>query len=536
MIPLLVDYASPSAFESQRDRATLGLGLNLRRPLRFVAQVKREARLSFRFALSALGELIWSDDRWLSEDEFMGTLDPVVTVHSDRVFFEALSRDQSAYGALIFDREIFTPEGEVITGTTNVDFTAWLKGALQEMRTSRETWFRAEPAGIEVTTARAGGRFEQKVDLPESWVRGFLETSAAMAFPGTRLAVRPVDLLAALRFLHFSKAKLSPRALRYEFLPGQDAALILEPWEKKIPLLGAHHGAAEPRTIRTWGRRRLRLIEPLLPYADRVDIYLKGRAMPSFYAVRLPGATFVLGLTGYTDQSFTGEGGFSLLSSTEDPVPEAEIGRALEIVRQAETISAKDLAERLGVGLKEASRLAEELCRRGRALMDLESQRVRHRELFETPVDLGVLYPPSPRRIAARIHLSNKAVKLNSVSTRETRKLKRLPSVDGPQTRELIFRDFEVAGSVGPQADVRIVVSESGRLIFGRCGCAFFQENILAKGPCEHLLALLWASEPERKDQATSVAAAAEALPAPPRSGQQDREADEEEGETEDDA
>ena len=49
-----------------------------------------------------------------------------------------------------------------------------------------------------------------------------------------------------------------------------------------------------------WGRKRLSLLEPLLPFAERVDVYLKGRALPTFYAVKLPGVTFVLGLSGWT--------------------------------------------------------------------------------------------------------------------------------------------------------------------------------------------------------------------------------------------
>jgi len=52
--------------------------------------------------------------------------------------------------------------------------------------------------------------------------------------------------------------------MRYEFEPGQDARFVLEPWEQRIPLRGAERGYAEPRVIRTWGRRRLSLLEPIL--------------------------------------------------------------------------------------------------------------------------------------------------------------------------------------------------------------------------------------------------------------------------------
>src|SRR5262249_59296408 len=125
---------------------------------------------------------------------------------------------------------------------------------------------------------------------------------------------RPADLLAAVRFLRYSKAKVSPRAIRYEFEPGQDARLVLEPWERVIPLEAAQHNYTELKTTRVWGRRRLKLIEGLLPFAEAVDIYLKGRALPSFYAVKLPSMTFLLGLTGWSGSGFAGTGGFDLLS------------------------------------------------------------------------------------------------------------------------------------------------------------------------------------------------------------------------------
>lgn len=95
----LVDYASPSVFEATRDHATLGLAANARRPVRFRGIV-REHGFILRIALRALGEVIWSNDTWLADADI---LDPVITVHPDRVFFEAFSRDQSVYASLIVD-------------------------------------------------------------------------------------------------------------------------------------------------------------------------------------------------------------------------------------------------------------------------------------------------------------------------------------------------------------------------------------------------------------------------------------------------
>jgi len=527
------DYATPSVFESGRDHALLGISANARRPVRFHGRVTRNVPL-LRFTLRALGEAIWSNDVWMSQGEFGSwILDPVITVHPDRLFFEAFSQDQSVYAMVIVDPAMLATEGEVATGTTNVDFTAWLWAALSELRSSRETWLRIGAEGFEVKTKGSGGRFEQKVDLPDNWVRGFLQVAGAMAMPGTRLTVRPADLLAAIRFLRYTKAKLSPRALRYEFTPGQEARIVLEPWEHVVPLRGSEHNYTEPRTIRTWGRRRLKLIEPLLPFATSVDIYLKGRSLPSFYAVKLPDLTFVLGLSGWSDQSWTDSGSFDLLSDTA-PVSNELLGQVLHQLSTRFHASTKELAAGLRQPPEVLWRACERLCRQGRAIFDVESRDFRHRELFEEPIDEVKLFPPDERLERAKELLAQNAVPFAQCEPQETRKTKTLKTPNGPVTREIVYRDWRVTGGVGAEK-TEIVVGDAGRIIFGTCSCAFFQEHLLGKGPCEHMIALFRASADGQKDLATSVAASAAAAPARPRPQEEENVDDQEGGENNED-
>src|SRR5262245_26010286 len=100
---VLVDYASPSLLDSTADATDVSIAANLRRPVRFHGRV-RDHGFILRIALRALGELVWSEDAWTSGSDFLAAiLDPVITVHPDRIVFEAFSQDQSAYGALIVD-------------------------------------------------------------------------------------------------------------------------------------------------------------------------------------------------------------------------------------------------------------------------------------------------------------------------------------------------------------------------------------------------------------------------------------------------
>lgn len=500
-----VDYASPSVFESTRDAANVSFAANARRPVRFRGSVRREYNPILRFAMRALGEAIWSADYWASDAD---CLDPVITIHRDRIFMEAFSQDQSAYVSLVIDPEVFEIEGEVATGTTNIDFTAWLWGALGEMRSSRKTRFDVGPEGFETTTAGAGGRFEKKVELPESWVRGFLQAQAAIAMPGTRLAAKPVDLLSAIRFLRHTNAKLSPRALRYEFEPGQDARLVIEPFEHVVRLEGARHDYAERKVTRVWGRRRLRLIEGLLPFAQSVDIYLKGRALPSFYAVKLPGMTFLLGLTGWSGAAFTSSGGFDLLAGIAK-ADDGQVEKARALLAARSHMSIQDTAAALATDNAAAARVLARLCRMGLAMFDVETRRYRHRELFETPVDEARYFPPDPRREAAERLLEAGDVEIVSAEAEDTVARRRLRFNDGEtfraEYRTVVHRDWRIVGRAGDASPVEIVVDAAGRIIFGRCTCAFSEDNLLNIGPCEHMLALSEASEDRRRDGPVSA-------------------------------
>ena len=490
-----VSYASTSALRTTRTDTDVHVATDTRRPVRFHAKAVKHL-FPLRVGLRALGEAIWSQDLWQS----MGSvLDPVITVHPDQILFEAFSQDASAYVSLAVDPSVFETEGNVRYGTTNIDFSTWLWGALAEIRSSRETWFRIGAEGLEVDTTGGGARFEPKVDVPDAWVRGFLEVQAAMAMPGSRFTVRPVDLLAAIRFIRFNKAKVSPRALRYEFIPEQPVVLMLEPWEEKIIFKGSEHCYEEDRSVRLWGRRRLRLLEPLLPFAETARIYLKGRARPSFYVVDLPGMKFTLGLSGASEKGWMQSGHSLGFGAKNDQLAKAE-----KLLAKRVTLRASELADEFATDKEHAESTLAELCRRALAIYDLEHRSFRHRQLFDEPVDLDALFPPNIRTERANALIQGGTVQVASVQNSETRKFRKLKTPAGIVAREIIYRDWIVRGAMDGQDSVEITVNDRGRIIFGKCGCDFFKDNLLNNGPCEHMLALFEASSDTRRDLPTS--------------------------------
>jgi hypothetical protein len=249
----------------------------------------------------------------------------------------------------------------------------------------------------------------------------------------------------------------------------------------------------------------------LLPFATSVDIYLKGRGLPSFYAVKLPDLTFVLGLSGWTEQNWTGAGSFDWLSDTA-----AVDGNLIEQVRQELAhrfhASPKEIASPLRQDVNLVARACERLCRQGRGIFDVETRDFRHRELFEQPIDEARMFPPDERAERARALLASNAIPFARCEPEETRTTKKLKTPDGPVTREVVYRDWRVTGNVGTEK-TEIVVGDSGRIIFGTCSCGFFQDNLLGKGPCEHMMALFKASADGRKDLPTSTPASSAPLP-----------------------
>jgi hypothetical protein len=136
-------------------------------------------------------------------------LDPVITVHPDRLFFEAFSRDQSVYAMVVLNPEMFATEANSRLAQQRPISPPGFMERTHNCGPAGRPVLRIGSEGFEVQNPRRRGRFEQKVDLPDNWVRGFLQVTGAMAMPGTRLTARPADLLAAIRFFRYNQAKLS---------------------------------------------------------------------------------------------------------------------------------------------------------------------------------------------------------------------------------------------------------------------------------------------------------------------------------------
>ena len=78
-----------------------------------------------------------------------------------------------------------------------------------------------------------------------------------------------------------------------------------------------------------------------------------------------------------------------------------------------------------------------------------------------------------------------------SLETDEIREKEKVspPVEEGGEPSVTVFRDRILQGDVDGEV-VHVVVQDTGRIIFGRCTCDFFDQNLMNRGPCEHMLAL----------------------------------------------
>ncbi|TAE51411.1 MAG: hypothetical protein EAY69_00540 [Cytophagales bacterium] len=299
-------------------------------------------------------------DKWM-------LLDPVISVHKDAVIFEAFSLDESAYGRVsvpIQNLEIFN---EVDYGTTNIDFSQALADEIYRVRSYRPAWLKVEYEKVQLSTS-IGSNVEKKIDLPESWVRGFLQVQSAATLEGTSINIGAQTLAKVLEILAQKKEKESPRSLRFILRKGEKIKIIIDPWNIEITDTHTFEGENEGE-IRLWGRRRLMVLNDLLPYTDKVNVKLLGTGMPSYWSIELDGHRFDVGLSGWTDNDWAKKGNFDLLASSNQKI-NIDIKKVEQVLIKNLVTTPKEIAAIMNTDRSTATNALQELCKNGQAMYD----------------------------------------------------------------------------------------------------------------------------------------------------------------------
>lgn len=400
-------------------------------------------------------------------------LDPVITVHPDEVFFECFSEDESSYGRVGAKYEVFEKISEFACGTTNIDYSAALYDEFQKIRTYKTTRFEIDPSGFEVATTNEDSFKEVKIDLPDSWVRGFLQVSSAMSLPTIKFDLHPLDVHNICFVLRRKKETFGPRSMRYVLKPNEPVKIVFEPWNIEIVCARSIYQGAEAQEIRVWGRRRLLILERLISVARKFTVHLLGTGLPSFYIADLGDLNFTLGLSGWTANDWSKAGNFDLLAPRAD-VDNFTKRQVFDGLRENWFDKPEDLARKLNLDKATVLGALAAYTQAGRAIYDLEKGVYRVRELSRDPLPMDKLRFANEREESATRFLVANAV---SISKREVKQNDVLELAGAVKDKEKIY-------------EVSLVIDSDQRLTNANCTCNFFMMNKLFKGPCEHILAL----------------------------------------------
>lgn len=400
-------------------------------------------------------------------------LDPVITVHPDEVFFECFSKDESSYGRLNANFEVFKNVGEFACGTTNVDYSSALYDEFQKIRSYKTTKLEVDPSGFEVQTGEDESHKEVKIDLPDSWVRGFLQVSSANALPAVAVNLHPMDVHNICFILRRRKELVGPRSMRYQLKPGEPVTIVFDPWGTVLECPRSIYEGDREEEIRVWGRRRIHILERLIPVAKQFTVQLLGKGMPSFYTADLGDMTFTLGLSGWTSNDWSSSGNFDLLA------PRAEVDSqtkqmVFNALKENWFESPDSLASRLGLDRSVVLGALAAYTQAGRAIWDGHNGVYRVRELTREPLPMEQLRFANDREQSAMRFLDGNRVKIGSGFL----------DSDNVQVLSGTVRDKDKTF----QPSLRIDPDE--RIIEADCTCNWHQQNKLRKGPCEHILAL----------------------------------------------
>ncbi|MFO0592548.1 MAG: SWIM zinc finger family protein [Polyangiaceae bacterium] len=436
----------------------------------------------------------WANELSRNDPELFRHLvpcDPVVTVAPDTVFFECFSKDESAYGCLLVDRNALKDRASGL-GTTNVDYSIALYDHFQTLRTYRPTRLLVDPMGFEVSVEGNEDYREEKIDLPPSWLRGFGQLQATMTLPSRRVELPVETVYSILAYLKNHREKTGPRSLRFVLTPGKPPSIVLDPWgvtlESKGPAIddgallpGQGSSGAGPyrsaparaagqpsEEIKVWGRRRLFALARVLPLCDRVEVRLFGSGMPSVWIAHLGEMRFVLALSGWTANDWTSGGNLQLLRNVAVAEPRVTSAVAARL-EEDRILHVGALAT--ATSAPETSVLASlfQLSTEGQVVYDFVADRFRYRPILPVALSEAVLGPEHPELANGRRMAAENAVRVQ-----------REEALAGGR-RLYVFKVQETSCEVVIDADLAFKKA--------KCTCSYFHKGGLRAGPCRHLIA-----------------------------------------------
>ncbi|MEN7551818.1 SWIM zinc finger family protein [Rapidithrix thailandica] len=386
--------------------------------------------------LLALSKVVQSSFN-LSPFQLAMLKDPIVTAGNDTLRFEGFSHCAGVYA-----RVDVLPDGHdgefLENGTTNVDFNPGMLSALSSIQKKEEVLLSVGQK--EVGLHKEGQKVtERKVPLPTKWIKGLTTVQLYLSATENVTRFNKLQAMQLFRTLPKSKVKtdyyLVTRGARTTFSPAKSANAIC---------IGGVH--------------RLRLLEPLLPLADELQVFAHPDMQSTTWQLYFGEVRFSLTLSRDAWRGFSGEG--AALEALIEEVPDSWIQLFDNYSYANQAFHPTLFALDEGVNFQEVQTLTARLSAMGLLGFDLDENQFFYRRL---PYKLSRIQSLNPR-----LKNAEKLVETGKVA---------LVSHDSTKT------EARVEGS----GVHHTVVLEGEKQ---RCTCTWFSKYQGERGVCKHILAV----------------------------------------------
>ncbi|MGM5629854.1 SWIM zinc finger domain-containing protein [Apibacter raozihei] len=363
--------------------------------------------------------------------------DPIVTAGNERIRFEGFSQCAGVYARVDVLPDAL--DGEFLeNGTTNVDFNPPILTALNSLRSDAKLMMSVgqKEVGIHIDNEHI---VERKVPLPDKWIRGLSSVQIYLSKSEKSFTLNRVQAQQLFRDIPKGIIKtdyyLSIRGNLPVFSPAKSISGVC-----------------------VGGLHRLRLLEPLLPYIDCLQIFSHSSMQSTTWQLYFGSIRFSLTLSRISWRGFSGEG--AVLDFLLNDLPEHWIQAMDNYSYANQSFNPVQFAIAENLDFDKVDRLTGKLTAMGLLGFDLDENQFFYRRL-----------PFNPDRI----------IKLNP-------RIKGAEKLIADQKVEIISNVEGKIKAYVEGSDIRhtILLDKSSE----RCTCEWYTKYQGERGPCKHVLAV----------------------------------------------
>jgi SWIM zinc finger len=373
----------------------------------------------------------------LSPFEIAKLKDPIVTAGNEKIRFEGFSHCAGVYARVDvlpggYDGEF--PEN----GTTNVDFNQPMISALSRISRSEKVLLSVGKKEVSIQSSNQK-IIERKVPLPTKWIKGLTTVQLYLSESEKVVTLNRTQALQLFQSIPSGKVKTD----YYLLIRGN------KPMFSPVKSVNA---------ICVGGVHRLKLIEPLLAYADQLIVFPHHQMQSTTWQLYFGNIRFTFSLSRDSWRGFSGEG--AALESLIEDVPENWIDAVDKYSYANQVFNPTLLSVEEGVNLQLIDNITGRLSAMGLLGYDIDENHFFYRRL---PFKLNRILSLNPRmKDAEKLLEENKVQILSNINDRVE------ASVTGSGINHSVVFDGEKE----------------------RCTCTWFSRHQGERGPCKHILAV----------------------------------------------